>query len=264
MKKKSSQSLEKLVSRQQSSVLGNEAKTKGFAKVVAGGRIIRLRNEAPFFQRMVTGNQVTAETDPNHSKVILESISTNLEAGISMVDKQETALAKIGGRLSDIALSLNKARDVNSSSKTREESQMRFESARDVIRKAAIETFDNSALFSFGQAKPVTIAVPSNGQWEGLSVDRANLGQPGLITIDKGKVHGPSEDYMLDPGTIKRAFDEWRSLCVSNRMQHSLLMGRLHCLRQTLHSLLTGAAWKAPKEPAPTQLGPLNRPHRLN
>ena len=84
--------------------------------------------------------------------------------------------------------------------------EMRFESARDVIRKAAIETFDNSALFSFGQAKPVTIAVPSNGQWEGLSVDRANLGQPGLITIDKGKVHGPSEDYMLDPGTIKRAF----------------------------------------------------------
>ena len=29
----------------------------GFAKVVAGGRIVRLQNEKPFLERMVTGNR---------------------------------------------------------------------------------------------------------------------------------------------------------------------------------------------------------------
>ena len=81
------------------------------------------------------------------------------------------------------------------------------------IRKTALETYDNTALFSNGPAKPVTIAVPSGSQWEGLSVDRANLAQPGLIIMDKGKVYGDGEGYTIDPGSVKRAFDEWRQMC---------------------------------------------------
>ena len=151
-----------------------------------------------------------------------------------MVDKQETCLAKIGGRLSDMALSLNKARDPNLSHDSKKDAQKNFESARDSIRKTALETYDNTALFSNGPAKPVTIAVPSGSQWEGLSVDRANLAQSGLIIMDKGKVYGDGEGYTIDPGSVKRAFDEWRKMCVSNRMQSSLLTHRLHGVKQKL------------------------------
>ena len=35
-------------------ISGNQV-SRGFAKVVAGGRIVRLRKEAPFFERLVTG-----------------------------------------------------------------------------------------------------------------------------------------------------------------------------------------------------------------
>ena len=36
------------------SVRSNNA-SRGFAKVVAGGRIVRLRKEVPFYERLVTG-----------------------------------------------------------------------------------------------------------------------------------------------------------------------------------------------------------------
>ena len=85
--------------------IGNNRSNQGFAKVVAGGRIIRLRKDAPFYERLVTGEQtVTSTSDAIQSKAVLDSVTANLEAGINMVDKQETCLAKIGGRLSDIAL----------------------------------------------------------------------------------------------------------------------------------------------------------------
>lgn len=236
--------------------------SRGFAKVVAGGRIVRLRKEAPFFERLVTGE--SAPTEPAvKSRAILESVSSNLEAGIKMVDKQETCLAKIGGRLSDMALSLNKARDPNLSPESKVEAQSKFEDARDAIRKTALETYDNTALFSNGPAKPVTIAVPSGSQWEGLSVDRANLAQPGLIIMDKGKVYGDGEGYTIDPGSVKRAFDEWRQMCVSNRMQSSLLTHRLHGVKQKLRDLLQGDHWDAPTEPTSSP-GPLRRPHLQN
>ena len=236
--------------------------SRGFAKVVAGGRIVRLRKEAPFFERLVTGESAPTETVVK-SRAILESVSSNLEAGIKMVDKQETCLAKIGGRLSDMALSLNKARDPNLSHDSKKDAQKNFESARDSIRKTALETYDNTALFSNGPAKPVTIAVPSGSQWEGLSVDRANLAQPGLIIMDKGKVYGDGEGYTIDPGSVKRAFDEWRKMCVSNRMQSSLLTHRLHGVKQKLRDLLQGDHWDAPTEPTNSN-GPLRRPHLQN
>ena len=242
-------------------IRGNQT-PRGFARVVAGGRIVRLRKEAPFYERLVTGQSATSENTLK-SKAILESVSSNLKAGIKMVDKQETCLAKIGGRLSDMALSLNKARDPHLSNESKIDAQKDFESARDSIRKTALETYDNTALFSNGPAKPVTIAVPSGSQWEGLSVDRANLAQPGLTIMDNGKVYGEGEGYTIDPGSIKRAFDEWREMCVSNRMQSSLLSHRLHGVKQKLRDLLKGDKWDAPLEPKNLN-GPLRRPHLQN
>lgn len=244
--------------------IGNNRSAQGFAKVVAGGRIIRLRNDAPFYERLVTGEVPPASTnDAIHAKAVLDSVTSNLEAGMNMVDKQETCLAKIGGRLSEIALALNHVRDPETSIEEKTEAQKDFESARDKIRKIAVETYDNTALFSNGPAKPVTIAVPSRQKWEGLTVDRANLSQPGLITVDKGKVFGDGEGYTLEPGSIKRAFEEWRSLCISNRMQHSLLSNRLHTIRQKVRDLISGDSWEAPSEPS-NHNGPLSRPHLNN
>ena len=45
----------------------------------------------------------------HHWETVLESVSINLEADIAMVDKRETALAKIG-KLSEIALALNQVK----------------------------------------------------------------------------------------------------------------------------------------------------------
>jgi hypothetical protein len=142
--------------------------------------------------------------------------------------------------------------------------QIRFESSRNEIRKLAQSTFDNTALFSKGPSKPITIAVPTHGEWEGISIDRANIEQPGLTTVDQGKVCGPEPGYTLDPGSVKRAFDEWRSLCINNRMQWGLLMDRLHGATQSLLNVMNGKQWKVPEVPRNQALGPLRRPHRNN
>ena len=241
--------------------------TKGFAKVVAGGRIVRLQNEKPFLERMVTGGepvQSEANAAGAHEQAVLESVASNLEAGIEMVGHQEVCLAKIGGRLSEIALSLNHARNPECGEQDRMNLQIRFESSRDEIRKLAQSTFDNTALFSKGPAKPITIAVPTRGEWEGISIDRANIEQPGLTTVDQGKLFGPSTGYNLDPGSVKRAFDEWRTLCINNRMQWGLLMDRLHGANRSLSNILNGKQWKIPEVPGTKALGPLRRPHRNN
>ena len=237
--------------------------SRGFAKVVAGGRIVRLRKEVPFYERLVTGESSIPTSKEIQSRAILDSVTSNLEAGICMVDKQETCLAKIGGRLSDMALSLNKARDPNQTHGSKIDAQKRYEKARDSIRQTALETFDNASLFSNGPAKPVTIAVPSGSNWEGLSVDRVNLAQPGLISLDKGKVYGDADGHTIDPGSVRRAFDEWRKVCISNRMQCSLLTHRLHSVKQKLRDLLQGKHWNAPLEPT-SEGGPLRRPHLQN
>lgn len=240
---------------------------KGFAKVVAGGRIVRLQQGKPFLERMVTG-EVSSLSEPpessSHEKAVLESVASNLEAGIEMVGHQEVCLAKIGGRLSEIALSLNHARTPQCSEKEKVSSQVRFESSRNQIRDLSRTTFDNTALFSNGTAKPITIAVPTQGEWEGISIDRANLEQPGLTTVDLGKVYGSGPGYSLDPGSVKRAFDEWRALCINNRMQWGLLMDRLHGAHQSLLDVASGKKWRVPQVPKSGALGPLRRPHRNN
>ena len=109
----------------------------------------------------------------------------------------------------------NHARTPNPLSKRRR-AQKNFESARDKIRKIAVETYDNTTLFQ-RPAKPVTIAVPAKG--EGLSVDRANLA-PGLITVDKGKFLA-KETAIHSSLVVSGSLREWRSLCIVT-MQHSL------------------------------------------
>lgn len=240
-----------------------ENNIRGFAKVVAGGRIIRLRKDVPFYERLVTGLPSATNEFEKRSRAILDSVSSNLEAGINMVDRQEIFLAKIGGRLSEIALSLNKARDPNQSHANKADAQSRYVQARNFIRKAALATYDNTALFSNGPAKPITIAVPAGNHWEGLSVDRINLARPGLITLDNGKVYGEGTGYALDPGSIKQAFDDWRELCTNNRMQWSLLTDRLHGVRRKLRDILEGKHWEVPVEPTNIN-GPLRRPHLQN
>jgi flagellin-like hook-associated protein FlgL len=249
------------------SPVGMATLPQGFAKVVAGGRIVRLQNDKPFLERMVTGGQ-SAEpellTSNTHAQAVLESIASNLEAGIELVDNQEVSLAKMGGRLSEIALSLNQVRAPQSDGNDRRESQVRFEASRDEIRRLTQATYDNAALFSKGPAKPITIAVPTYGEWEGISIDRANIEQPGLTTIDHGKVYGEGPGYTLDVGSIKRAFNEWRTLCINNRMQWGLLMDRLHGANRSLRDVMTGKHWDIPETPRNQALGPLRRPHRNN
>lgn len=242
--------------------------TQGFAKVVAGGRVVRLRNDKPFLERMVLGGEHSdgpkLPTSSTHAQAVLESIASNLEAGIEMVDHQEVCLAKMGGRLSEIALSLNQVRAPQSDELIRRDSQTRFEVSRDAIRALSQSTYDNAALFSKGPAKPITIAVPTHGEWEGISIDRANIEQPGLTTIERGKVFGDGPGYALDAGSIKRAFNEWRTLCINNRMQWGLLMDRLHGANHSLENVVAGKHWDVPDTPRNPALGPLRRPHRNN
>lgn len=239
---------------------------KGFSKVVAGGRVIRMQKEKPFLERMVTGHTslpVTTGAKLN-SLAVLESIQSNLEAGIDLVNCQETGLAKIGGRLSEVALTLNQADSPRSNHEEKEHAQVRFEEIRSKLRELALLTYDGTALFSIGKAKPITIAVPSIGRWEGLSVDRANLGQPGMVTIDKGKVFGSSSHYHLDAASVKRACDEWRSLCMSNRMQWGLLTDRLKGIVNCLLNFDRHRPWKVPIQGNSLVIGPLRRPNQNN
>ena len=62
------------------------------------GELLGLTHE-PEIERMVIGDKFNYKTvqSSSHERAVLESVSINLEAGIAMVDKQETALAKIEG-----------------------------------------------------------------------------------------------------------------------------------------------------------------------
>jgi hypothetical protein len=238
----------------------------GFAKVMAGGRIIRLQNDKPFLQRMVTGQALASTSlhSGSNSLAVLDSIKSNLEAGIDLVDTQETALAKIGGKLSEIALVLNQARSPKATNELRTISQQRFQECRNAIRSLALQTYDGTALFSHGKSKPITLAIPAKGRWEGISIDRADLGQPGLITVDQGKVSGESPGYLLDAGSVRRACDEWRALCISNRMQWGLLADRLRGIVNCLLNFDHHRPWKIPESQNGKLVGPLRRPNQNN
>jgi hypothetical protein len=238
----------------------------GFSKVVAGGRVIRLQADKPFMERMITGHSIPGSPPTNelNSLAVLESIQSNLEAGINIVDCQETGLAKIGGRLSEIALSLNQVQSPRSTPDDRIASQHRFEQCQAKIRQLALLTYDGTALFSKGPSKPITITIPTKGRWEGLSIDRGDLGQPGLVTIDKGKVYGDSPGYLLDSGSIKRAYGEWRTLCITNRMQWGLLRDRLRGIVKCLLEFDRHRPWKIPELQTGALTGPLRRPNQNN
>ena len=105
---------------------------EGFAKIIAGGRIVRPDPSKPELARMVTGetnlvNDVSLKSA--HAKAVLESVTTNLEAGIELVDRQETALAKIGGKLSEIALILNQVKNP----KTTDDVRVQYQSDFDLV-----------------------------------------------------------------------------------------------------------------------------------
>jgi hypothetical protein len=240
---------------------------EGFAKIIAGGRIVRPDPNKPELARMVTGDSKMVNDTAlksAHAKAVLESVTTNLEAGIGLVDRQETALAKIGGKLSEIALILNQVKNPKSTEDLRIQYQSDFIESRDGIRKLALETFDQTALFSNGPAKPITIAVPTLDSWEGVSIDRANLKQPGLQTVDSGKVFGPGVGFFLDAGSIKKAFQEWRRLCLNNRLQWGLLVDRLRGVNRSFEKFRKDRNWRVPSFPSKSQLGPLKRPNRNN
>ena len=238
----------------------------GFSKVVAGGRVIRLQSDKPFMERMITGYSIPGSPPTNelNSLAVLESIQSNLEAGIDLIDCQETGLAKIGGRLSEIALSLNQVQSPRSTPEDRVSSQQRFEDCQAAIRKLALLTYDGAALFSSGPSKPITITIPTKGRWEGLSIERGDLGQPGLVTVDKGKVYGESPCYLLDSGSIKRACEEWRALCITNRMQWGLLRDRLRGIVNCLLDFDRHRPWKIPELQSGALIGPLRRPNQNN
>ena len=242
---------------------------KGFPKVVAGGRIIRIDSNKPYLERMVTGGELnkgtkTSKASSSVEMAVLETITANLNAGIKFVDTQEISLAKIGGKLSEIALSLNKTKSPSASVQERVEMQSTFERAKAALFHESISAFDQSALFSNGPSKPVTVAVPTGNEWEGLSIDRADLGQPGIHSVMNGKVYGDGPGLHLDHDSIRRAFSEWRSLCTQNRMNWGMLMDRLHGISRVRQKILDGDKWKIPEFPLDPQSGPLRRPHRNN
>lgn len=236
----------------------------GFPKVVAGGRIIRIDSAKPYLQRMVTGDGDNSALVKSKEQAVIESIKANLEAGVRLVDVQETSLAKVGGKLSEMALCLNRSKAPEAESSLRQKMQEQFSIAKKALFKESLNSFDQTALFSNGPAKPVTIAVPTGSEWEGLSIDRADIGQPGLKTVMNGKVYGDSPGVFLDHETIRRAFSEWRSLCTQNRLNWVLLVDRLHGISLLQEKMLSGVPWQLPEFPSDPGSGPLRRPHRNN
>ena len=235
----------------------------GFAKVLVNGRVVGVDHSKSFQARMIgdgVGRQ-TPTTPDDTGVALLEAVSANLEAGMRLLDKQELSLAKMGGKLSEIALALNQAREYV---ERQESAQVRFVAARDALRQLSRSTFDHTALFANGPSKPIVVAVPTLGTWEGLTIDRCDIATPGLSAVEQGKVVPTALGLLLDPPSVEMSFAEWRKLCIQNRLQWNLLSERLF---QITHSLLDRARanrWQVPVFPEQSPDGPLRRPHRNN
>ncbi len=213
---------------------------------------------------MVTGTETTQTPQTTRETAILESVAANIEAGVRIVDQQEIGLAKIGGKLADVSLSLNKCSSPSSSLSIRERAQEDLEFAKSRILEIAQSVYANTSLFSNGPSKPITIAVPNRGEWEGIDLTRPDLGLPGMKTVLNGKVHGDSKAFFLDSPSIRRAFDEWRTHCIENRLLWGNLMDRLRGVHRKLSELRDGGSWTLPFFPTNPQNGPLRRPNRNN
>jgi hypothetical protein len=108
------------------------------------------------------------------------------------------------------------------------------------------------------------IAAPAAGKWEGLAVDRANIGTPGMIAVETGKIHGPNPGLFLDEGSVQRALSDWRKLCLNNRMQWGMLTERLHRIKKRADSVDRDYSWTVPPSPESLSEDGLRRPHRDN
>ena len=73
--------------------------SQGFARVLSGGRVIRLDVHKPFTERLIGlgGKNFSNASKADYHQAILQSVQANLEAGLAMIDAQELALAKMGG-----------------------------------------------------------------------------------------------------------------------------------------------------------------------
>jgi len=236
----------------------------GFAKVINRGKVVGLNKSASFVDRMIGVQSSKCPTETSSKcieQMILESVATNLEAGVKLLDKQEFVLAQMGGRLSEIALSVNRSRELPDQRKME---QQKFNDAREKLRALSKETFDHTALFSMGAAKTITVAVPGREKWEGLSIDRCDLAKPGWLSIDRGKVCPETSGLLLDPQAINRAFTEWRKHCASNRLQWQLIYQRWQSMVSTLKAFIGGKKWSPPPLPQDDDSGPLSRPHLDN
>lgn len=236
---------------------------QGFTKVLVNGRVVGLDKSKPFQDRMIgCGLTIKPNSEsPNSTVALLEIVTANLEAGIKLLDKQELSLAKIGGKLSDIALSLNQAREYEGQ---QEDAQCRFIEARDVVRKLVKTTFDHTVLFANAPSKPIVVAVPTLGTWEGFSIDRCNISTPGFLSIEMGNVTPDAHGLLLDPESILSSFREWRVLCTQNRLQWHLLSERLEHITESLMRRAHEGTWICPAFPEHSTDGPLRRPHRNN
>ena len=252
----------------QAAMLRQARAKKAPTRVVSGGAIGLPDSGKPFLERMVTGsNEKTErlrESDPGYAQAVLASVAVNIEAGVQYLQCQEGALAKIGGNLSEVAALVTASRSPHAGEASQGDMQVRFEEARGEIRETSVTTHGRAALFSIGEAPPVVVTVPSSGEWEGLALDRANLGTPGMISIETGKIHGSSPGLYLDEGSIRRALDDWKKLCITNRLQWGMLVERLHRIDRRQKSIAMGETWTVP--PSPEELGHdgIRRPHQSN
>ena len=237
-------------------------------RVVVGGRIAPPDPDKPFFERMVTGSKPQSrelrESDPNYARAMLESVAANLQAGRKYLERQEGSLAEMGGKLSEAAALLTASRSPHATPASLKDLQSRFEKNRDDVRDISSRAHDKVALFSVEQSPPVVVAVPAAGEWEGLALDRANLGTPGMVAVDTGKIHGDGPGLILDEGSVRRALADWRKLCQVNRMQWGMLTERLHRINTRRISLDEGEPWSAPPSPEANGQSGLRRPHQFN
>ena len=72
------------------------------------------------------------------------------------------------------------------------------------------------------------------------------------------------EDYEKIIAGAQKAFQEWRSLCLNNRLQWGLLVDRLHGINRSFEKFRKERNWRVPSFPRKSQLGPLRRPNRNN
>ena len=238
-------------------------------RVVTGGNITLPDPEKPFLERMVTGTRPTSqisslEADSGYAEAVLSSVAVNIEAGVRYLECQEGTLAKIGGKLSEIAALLTASRSPLAAEPGLRDLQVRFEVARNDIREISMETYGQAALFAVEETSPVVVAVPAAGEWEGLALDRANLGTPGMIAIETGKIHGHAPGLCLDEGSVRRALDDWRRLCLSNRLQWGLLTERLHRIKRRQRMVAMGESWSVPPSPESMGNDGVRRPHLSN